>query len=41
MIESIQGPNKENQIVLVEEKVVDYVRDILFLMRKEENLEKK
>lgn len=41
MIESIQGPNKENQLTFVEEKVVDYVRDIMFIMRKEENLEKK
>jgi len=41
MIESIQGPNKENQLTLIEEKVVDYVRDILFLIRREENLYKK
>lgn len=41
MIEMIQGPNKENQNKIVEDKVVDNVRDIMFFMRKDENLEKK
>lgn len=41
MIEIIQGPNKANQNKLVEDKVVDNVRDIMFFMRKDENLEKK
>lgn len=41
MIEVIQGPNKGNQNKLVEDKVVDNIRDIMFFMRKEENLDKK
>mmetsp|Transcript_64877 Transcript_64877/g.55050 ORF Transcript_64877/g.55050 Transcript_64877/m.55050 type:complete len:138 (+) Transcript_64877:557-970(+) len=41
MIEAIQGPNKANQSKLVEDKVVDHVRDIMFFMRKDENLTKK
>jgi len=41
MIEVIQGPNKGNQNKLVEDKVVDNIRDIMYIMRKEENLDKK
>mmetsp|Transcript_20423 Transcript_20423/g.16873 ORF Transcript_20423/g.16873 Transcript_20423/m.16873 type:complete len:103 (-) Transcript_20423:2036-2344(-) len=33
MIEMIQGPNKDNQKELVDEKVVDNIRDIMVLMK--------
>jgi len=42
MIEMIQGPNKDNQKELVDEKVVDNIRDIMVLMKEgDDNLKKK
>lgn len=42
MIEMIQGPNKDNQKELVDEKVVDNIRDIMVLMKDgDDNLKKK
>lgn len=42
MIEMIQGPNKSNQKELVDEKVVDNIRDIMVLLKDSDgNLKKK
>jgi len=41
MIETIQGPNKENQKELIEEKVVDNIRDIMVLMKDNDDQLKK
>lgn len=42
MIEMIQGPNKDNQKELVDEKVVDNIRDIMVLLKDNDgNLKKK
>jgi len=41
MIEFVQGPNNINQQELIDEKIIDNVRDILVLLNKESLMAKK
>jgi len=38
LVEFIQGPCKNNQIALVKDKILDIARDILYILKKNEDM---